>query len=268
MSPLGEAIYHVLARRVGLGQPLISYHELVVQLPPLASPHDNITRNDERLFKALGEVGIACQEWGFPALTALVIRSAERSPGSGYYHLVHPETGDDPEKRKAAWERELAKVKATQYPPNLAQDSSSKLDSAADVQQRSRPLGHLQVAMGGSKPSVVFIGHVTCRRCSSSVAIEVERNANAVSAKQPAFLVVEAGTSSHGRPIGHLFIGTILSSPVLYYGSVNHCDPEQRVAVFYNRALRDRTDSHLTIMPSTSAGTSSSTGEADVFRLS
>jgi len=83
MSPLGEAIYHVLAQRVGLENPLISYYELHKKLPPLDPPYDNITWNDERLFQALGEVGRACRDHGLPTLTGLVIRSMEQSPGSG-----------------------------------------------------------------------------------------------------------------------------------------------------------------------------------------
>ena len=57
MSPLGEAIYHVLAQRVGLENPLISYYELHKKLPPLDPPYDNITWNDERLFQALRRGG-------------------------------------------------------------------------------------------------------------------------------------------------------------------------------------------------------------------
>ena len=45
---------------------------------------------------------------------------------------------------------------------------------------------------------------------------EVDRNPKAVSAKQPAFVISETGTTSGGKSLGHLFIGTILTSPVLY----------------------------------------------------
>jgi len=85
-----------------------------------------------------------------------------------------------------------------------------------------------------------------------SVEVEVQRNPKAVLAKQPAFVIIEAGTPSRDKSIGHLFIGTQLKSPVLYYGSLNHCGPTQRIKLFYNRALRDRSDHHLTIMKSIS----------------
>jgi len=252
MSPLCEAIYHILAHRAGLEHPLISFHDLVKKLPPLASPYDNILRNDDRLYRALGELGNACQDRGLPTLSALVVRSMEQSPGAGYYLISHPEAGDDPVKRREAWERELTRVRSTPYPPSLTQGSTSTSNAIPDERPRANPLGHLRIADDASRSSLVFTGQLKCPRCSTSVGVEVERNANAVSPKQPAFIVVEAGGSSGGRPIGHLFIGTILSSPVLYYGSLNHCGPEQRMAGFYNRAIRDRSDHHLIIMPSTS----------------
>jgi hypothetical protein len=79
-----------------------------------------------------------------------------------------------------------------------------------------------------------------------------------VSAKQPAFIINKAGQTPGDSSIGQLFIGTILTSPVLYYGSITHCGSEQRISVFFNRALRDRADHHLTIMRSTSGNTGTS----------
>ena len=73
-----------------------------------------------------------------------------------------------------------------------------------------------------------------------------------MSPKQPAFVINETGKASSDKSLGQLFIGTILSSPVLYYGSINHCGREQRITLFFNRALRDRSDHHLTIAKSTS----------------
>jgi hypothetical protein len=267
MSTLGEAIYHVLTQRLGLVNPLISYQELVTSLPSLDPPYEDITRNDERLFRALGEVGRACRERGLPSPTALVIRSMERSPGAGYYHMFHPETGDDPVKQREAWERELERVKSTKYPQSLVHGSTDRSDTHSDERPRSRPLGHFRVADNASRAAIVFTGQIMCPRCSASLDVEIERNASAVSARQPAFVVVEAGASPGGKPIGHLFIGTILSSPVLYYGSLNHCGTEQRIAVFYNRALRDRSDHHLTVMPSTSAQPNTPYGEDEDFKL-
>ncbi len=252
MSPLGEAIYHVLAQRVGLENPLITYQELVDSLPPLAPPYENITRADDgRLSIALGELGRACRDHGLPTPTALVIRRIEQSPGSGYYPVFHPETGNDPVKQKEAWESELEKARSTKYPQSLVHGPTDRPDTHSDERQRSGPLGHLRVADNASRATIVFTGQVTCPRCSTSVDVEIERNANALSPKQPSFVVVEA--SPGGKPIGHLFIGTIPSSPVLYLGSLNHCGTEQWISVFYNRLLRDRSDHHLTVMPSTSA---------------
>ena len=125
MSPLAEAIYPILAKRVGLKNPLITYDKLVKSLPPLDPPDNDITRNDERLFRALGEVGQACHDHGLPTLTALVIRSKEQSPGSGYYHQFHPETGNDPVRQREAWEQELERLKTANYPPILGKRVTS-----------------------------------------------------------------------------------------------------------------------------------------------
>ena len=104
--------------------------------------------------------------------------------------------------------------------------------------------------------------------CSTSIDIEVDRNPKAVLAKQPAFVIIETGTTLRNKSLGHLFIGTILSSPVLYYGSINHCGHEQWITLFFNRALRDRSDHHLTIMQSTSGQPEASSGGDEAFGLS
>jgi hypothetical protein len=124
-------------------------------------------------------------------------------------------------------------------------------------------LGSLRIADDAHEPTTLFIGHVVCPHCSTSIDIEIERNPSAVSAKQPAFMINKAGRTPGDRSIGQLFIGTILTSPVLYYGSITHCGAEQRISVFFNRALRNSADHHLTIMRSTSgnAGTSSANNE-------
>ena len=213
-------------------------------------------------------MGRACRDHGLPTLTGLVIRSMEQSPGSGYYRMFHPETGDDTVKQREAWESELERAKSTRYPQSLVHGSTDRSDTHSDERQRSRPLGHLRVADNASRATIVFTGQIMCPRCAASLDVEIERNASAVSAKQPAFVVVEAGASPGGEPIGHLFIGTIRSSPVLYFGSLNHCGTEQRIAVFYNRALRDRSDHHLTVMPSTSAQPHTRPGDDEAFKLS
>ena len=162
MSALGEAIYPILAKRVGLKNPLITYDRLVKSLPPLDPPDNDITRNDERLFRALGEVGHACHDHGLPTLTALVIRSCEGSPGSGYYHQFHPETGNDPVRQREAWEQELGRLKTTVYPPSLEEGSPSTPPQISQDHQRSGALGILRIADHAQKPTTVFTGHVTC----------------------------------------------------------------------------------------------------------
>jgi hypothetical protein len=98
----------------------MTYTELIEKLPALDLPYEDITRNDERLFRSLGEVGRTCREHGLPTPTALVIRGIERSPGKGYYRMFHPGTENDAEKQRVAWESELAKLGSTKYPPSLA----------------------------------------------------------------------------------------------------------------------------------------------------
>ncbi|MHC5536828.1 hypothetical protein ACYOEI_00980 [Singulisphaera rosea] len=269
MSPLGEAIFQVLALRTGLASPLITYKQLVSALPPLESPYDGVAHNDERLYRALSEVGQNCRERNLPVLIALVVRSVEKSPGLGYYQNFHSEAGNDPAKRHEAWEREVERVRGTVYSVSQRTQSSTGVSgSSTKERQGSSPLGMLRVAEPGSRPSLVFTGQITCPRCAAQLQVEVERNANAITAKQPAFALVEAEAASAGRAIGHLFIGSILTSPVLYYGSFVHCGTEQRVAVFFNRALRDRTDAHLTIMPSASTSQSQASADDEGFRLS
>ncbi len=268
MSPLGEAIYPILAKRVGLKNPLITYDKLVKSLPPLAPPDNDITRNDERLFRALGEVGQACHDHGLPTLTALVIRSKEQSPGSGYYHQFHPETGNDPVRQREAWEKELGRLKTAKYPSLLEKGSPVMPHESSEDHQKSRLLGTLRISDDAQKPTTVFTGHITCPHCSRSIDIEVDRNPKAVSAKQPAFVITETRTTSRDKSLGHLFIGTILSSPVLYYGSIKHCGHEQRITLFFNRALRDRSDHHLTITESTSGHPEASSASDEGFSLS
>jgi hypothetical protein len=252
MSPLGDAIYQILAKRVGLKNPLITYYKLVESLPTLEPPYNDITPNDERLSRSLGEVGRDCHDHGLPTLTALVIRSIEQSPGAGYYHQFHSETGNDPVRRREEWEQELERLKTAKYPPILGKDSPVVPNVSSDDHQKSGLLGMLWIAEVTKRSTTIFSGNVTCPHCSKSIAIEVDRNPKAVSAAQPAFVINETGKSPSSNSFGHLFIGSILSSPVLYYGTINHCGHEQRVKLFFNRALRDRTDHHLTIMQATS----------------
>ena len=245
-----------------------SNSELVKSLPPLNPPDNDITWNDERLFRALGEVHRACRDHGLPTLTALVIRSIEQSPGSGYYHEFHPGTGNDPVRQREAWEQELERLKTANYPPILEKGTPAMPHETSDDHHKSHQLGILRIADDAQTSTTVFTGHMTCPHCSASIEVEVERNPRAVSAKQPAFVINETGTTSVDKSLGHLFIGTILTSLVLYYGSINHCGPEQRITLFFNRALRDRSDHHLTIMQSTSGQPEASSGGDEAFSLS
>ena len=202
--------------------------------------------------KRVGEVGAACRDRGLATLTALVVRSSDKAPGDGYYKMFHPEAGNDPSRREA-WERELEQVRSTQYPPSLPQELTSEQPKPQpDDRHRSRQLGLLRIADDKHKPGMVFVGLVTCPSCTQSFEVEVQKNPNAITEKQPTFTILPTKEASSSGPSGQLFIGTILRSPMLYYGSLRHCGHDQRISVFFNRALRDRNDAHLIILPSTS----------------
>jgi hypothetical protein len=139
-----------------------------------------------------------------------------------------------------------------------------KAETHQDKSAGGSEVGTLRIAGGQSGTGVVFHGQVSCPHCRRSLEVEVSRNPKAISDKQPAFLIKEAGNSGNPAGIGHLFLGTILTSPVLYYGALNHCGPEQRVSVFYNRALRDPMDAHLLILKSTSKASHSDEGRLNL----
>jgi len=128
-------------------------------------------------------------------------------------------------------EQELTTSKTGNFPQIPEQGSQSRARETSDDHRRSRTLGFLRIAGDANKPTTIFAGQLTCAHCSTSMEIEVERNPNAVSAKQPAFVILVGGATPGDKPIGQLFIGTILSSPVLYYGSINHCGHEQRITL-------------------------------------
>ena len=148
MSPLAEAIYRILADRANLRQPPMTYSELVKTLRPVDVSHGDLTRDDPRLFEALGEVGAACHDRGLPTLTALVVRGADGAPGAGYYHMFHPEAGNDPSRRREAWERELERVTTADFPPSLLQETSARQPEPTHDRHGSRQLGVLRIAEG------------------------------------------------------------------------------------------------------------------------
>ncbi len=108
-------------------------------------------------------------------------------------------------------------------------------------------LGTLRFEAGDDDHRVMS-GTLRCPKCTSRIEVVLQRNPNAMTEKQPAFLFFEARQAEDGRQLGHLFIGTILSSPVLYFGAINHCGVDQRVVVFFNRAFRMSTDPHLLLV--------------------
>jgi hypothetical protein len=251
MSPLAEAIYQVLVKRVKLKTPVITYSALVQALPPLDPPDDGVTASDKRLSYALGELGVACRDQGLAILSALVIRSADKAPGAGYYGMFHPKIGDDPIRRQEAWSHDLEQVRNCNFPQVLSRPSSDRQPELTSDDHKPRRLGTLRIAEESPKSRAVFTGQLRCPSCSKSIAVEIQRNPNALTDKQPAFIVVgPEGTSSD--ELGHVFVGSILTSPVLYYGAFKHCQKDHWISIFFNRALRDRSDDHFAILQSTS----------------
>ena len=97
----------------------------------------------------------------------------------------------------------------------------------------------------------VFEGQITCPSCEQRLVIEVGRNPKALTEKQPSFLIKEAGNTQNPAGIGHLFINSkVLTSPVLYFGTLRSPRRKRRVKIYYNRALMDSADSHLVVRES------------------
>ena len=116
MTDLAEAIYAVLRARVDRAASLpLTYQDLIVELP--RSFRDVSARSPD-LSAALGEVVSECHTHGLPALSAMVVTSANGRPGQGYYAVAHPRalTEDD---KKRAWEQELAGIPGKNYPYRL-----------------------------------------------------------------------------------------------------------------------------------------------------
>jgi hypothetical protein len=87
---------------------------------------------------------------------------------------------------------ELKQLRSTTFPRTLAQGSKDGFEGNTDEQQRFGAIGHLRVADNASKSATLFTGQIGCPRCSTSLDVQIERNANALSQKQPAFVVIEA----------------------------------------------------------------------------
>jgi hypothetical protein len=115
MSPLGEAVYDILRRRLALADPRITYAELAGELRDVSDEFEFVHHRGRDLYAALGEVGKECRRLRLPPLPALVVRADTRRPGEAYYGgkcsgIVHK---DD---RIAAWKKDLDAVKAATYP--------------------------------------------------------------------------------------------------------------------------------------------------------
>jgi hypothetical protein len=97
--------------------------------------------------------------------------------------------------------------------------------------------------------TVAMRGALRCPSCRKTVGVVVKRNPDALTDKRPRFLVFDASSAGGGTQLGHLFVGTIMTSPVLYFGAVRHCGDEDRVVGFFNRSFSSTTDPHLVLVP-------------------
>ena len=115
MSPLAEAVYHILRRQTSLAEPRITYAALARELRETADDFEYVTHRSRQLYSALCEVGAECRRLGLPPLPALVVRADTKRPGDAYYEGTCSGTisaGD----RIAAWWRDLEAVKQARYP--------------------------------------------------------------------------------------------------------------------------------------------------------
>jgi len=119
LSTLADAIYQILRHRVPNVDPSINYETLVSQLPALPPPNQGIRHHDDhRLNDALGEIGLACQAQGLPALSAIVVLNDTRVPSKGYYPTTHPHAVTTAHQMIACG-HECTNASNTTYPPNL-----------------------------------------------------------------------------------------------------------------------------------------------------
>lgn len=122
MTPLGAMVYQVLRLRVpkpNWRKAVIDHSELIAELYRLfpEAPRD-LDLRDPRLDAAAVELVAPCQALGLPAISALIIHGDTRLPADSYFAAACPGlTGDA---RRAAWEKTLAEVIVTLYPPKLS----------------------------------------------------------------------------------------------------------------------------------------------------
>lgn len=120
LSALASAIYDILRGLVPDPGAEITYSELVNQLGRMPRPNEGLHYRDARLDEALGELVDACRAQELPAISALVIREAERNPGVGYYPKAHPlEWAQGLIFAEVVWANERERVRQTSYPAQL-----------------------------------------------------------------------------------------------------------------------------------------------------
>jgi hypothetical protein len=62
-------------------------------------------------------------------------------------------------------------------------------------------------------------------------------------------LLFECSSATEELQVGHLFVGKILKSPVLYFGATQHCGDQQKVVAFFNRGFSTANDPHVVLVP-------------------
>ncbi len=113
MSPLAEAIYYILRRRIASeSDPRITYADLARQLRDTSESFEFIFHRSRELYVALDEIGQECRRLKKPPLPALVVRRDSRRPGDAYYVGIPGTRGE----QVAAWQRDLEAVKQAKYP--------------------------------------------------------------------------------------------------------------------------------------------------------
>ena len=121
LSQLATEIYEVLRAYANSANGEITYQELVMALGPLPPPNQDLHWRDSRLDEALGELVTTCRGHQLPALSAIVVRANERSPGAAYFPIAHPQEfaigGEVAAMR--AWEAEVRRIRVASYPERL-----------------------------------------------------------------------------------------------------------------------------------------------------
>ncbi len=85
-SPLAEAIFKLLVRRLRTKTPSLTYGKLV----DLLAKHHPTHRRSPALHAAIGEVCAMCRARELPCLPALVHRADSGHPGPSYFRAAHP----------------------------------------------------------------------------------------------------------------------------------------------------------------------------------